>query len=111
MRARTPESTAALSTFSQGCGYGIAGAGPLLVGVLRGATGGYTGMFVVVLVGVAVLAVAGWISTRQVYVDDEVDRSVPDWSSAGRCSEVLESAGAEAPAAARVRTDDGSPRG
>ena len=111
MRARTPESTAALSTVSQGCGYVIAGAGPLLVGVLRGVTGGYTGMFVLVLTGVAVLGVAGWLSTRQVFVDDEVDRSVTGWSSAGRCTEVLDSAGAEAPVSAQVRSDDGSPRG
>jgi CP family cyanate transporter-like MFS transporter len=108
LRARTPESTAALSTVSQGCGYAIAGAGPLLVGVLRGVTGGYTGMFVLVLGSVAALAVAGWVSTRQVFVDDELDGSVPSRSSAGR---VLEAAGAEAPASARVRTDDGSPRG
>jgi MFS transporter, CP family, cyanate transporter len=111
LRARTPESTAALSTVTQGVGYVIAGAGPLLVGVLRGATGSYTGMFVLVLAGVAVLAVAGWLSTRQVYVDDEVDRSVPGWSSTAHCTDVLESAGAEAPASAHVRTDDASPRG
>jgi CP family cyanate transporter-like MFS transporter len=66
---------------------------------------------VLVLAGVAVLAAAGWMSTRQVYVDDEVDRSVPGWSSAGRCTDVLESAGAEAPVSAHVRTDDASPRG
>jgi CP family cyanate transporter-like MFS transporter len=117
LRARTPETTAALSTVSQGCGYVIAGVGPLLVGVLRGATGGYTGMFVLVLAGVAVLAVAGWVSTRQVFVDDEVDRSFPGWSSAGRCTDALqaadalEAAGAEAPVSAQVRTDDGSRRG
>jgi CP family cyanate transporter-like MFS transporter len=40
---RTPETTAALSTVVQGWGYLLAGVGPLLVGVLRGATGGYTG--------------------------------------------------------------------
>lgn len=111
LRARTPESTAALSTVTQGVGYVIAGAGPLLVGVLRGVTGDYTGMFVLVLAGVAVLAVAGWLSTRQIHVDDEVDRSVPGWSSAGRCTDVLESAGAEPPVSAHVRTDDASPRG
>jgi CP family cyanate transporter-like MFS transporter len=111
LRARTPESTAALSTFSQGCGYAFAGAGPLLVGVLRGTTGGYTGMFVLVVAGVAVLAVSGWVSTRQVYVDDEVDRSVPGWSSADHCTEVLGAAGAEAPVSAQVRTDGGSRRG
>ena len=43
LRARTPETTAALSTFVQGWGYVISGAGPLLVGVLLGATGSYTG--------------------------------------------------------------------
>lgn len=84
LRARTPETVAALSTVTQSFGYVIAGAGPLLVGVLRGVTGDYTGMFVTVLVCVAVLAVAGWISTRQVFVDDEVDRAVPGWSPAGR---------------------------
>lgn len=114
LRARTPETTAALSTVTQGWGYVIAGAGPLLVGVLRGATGSYAGMFVIVLVGVAGLAVAGWIATRQVYVDDEVDRSVPGWSSAEHCTDVLETAGAEAPVRAHVPDDvrsDGSPRG
>jgi CP family cyanate transporter-like MFS transporter len=117
LRARTPETTAALSTVAQGWGYVIAGVGPLLVGVLRGITGGYTGMFVLVLAGVGGLAVSGWVCTRQRYVDDEVDRSVPGWSSAGRCTDVLETAGAEAPASAHVRDspppprDAGSPRG
>jgi CP family cyanate transporter-like MFS transporter len=111
LRARTPETTAALSTVTQGWGYVIAGIGPLLVGVLRGITGGYTGMFVLVLTGVAGLGVTGWIATRQRYVDDEVDRSVPGWSSAARPADVLEVAGAEAPVSAHVRPDDGSRRG
>jgi CP family cyanate transporter-like MFS transporter len=110
MRARTPETTAALSTVTQGWGYLIAGAGPLLVGVLRGATGGYTGMFVLVLVGVVALTALGWLVTRPRYVDDEVDRFVPGWSTAG--TDVLESAGAEAPVSAQIRpSGDGSPRG
>ncbi|SNR36462.1 MFS transporter [Blastococcus mobilis] len=109
LRARTPETVSALSTVTQGWGYVIAGAGPLLVGVLRGATGSYDGMFVIVLVGVAVLGVAGWIATRQVFVDDEVERSVPGWSPAGRCTDVLESAGAEAPASAHI-ADTAPPR-
>ena len=112
LRARTPESVAALSTFVQSWGYLIAGTGPLLVGVLLGVTGGYTGMFVVVLGGVVVLIGTGWVITRERYVDDEVERSVPGWSSAGRCTDVLESAGAEPPVSARVRTTDrGSARG
>ncbi|WP_324278490.1 MFS transporter [Blastococcus brunescens] len=109
LRARTPETVAALSTVSQSWGYVLAGTGPLLVGVLRGATGSYDGMFVIVLTGVAVLAVAGWIATRQVFVDDEVERSVPGWSPSGRCSEVLETAGVEVPASAHVSRTGGSP--
>jgi hypothetical protein len=55
----------------------LSAAGPLLVGVLRGATGGYTGMFVLVLAGVVGLTATGWLVIRQRHVDDEV----PDWSS------------------------------
>jgi cyanate transporter len=112
LRARTAETTAALSTVTQGWGYLLSAAGPLLVGVLRGATGSYDGMFVVVLAGVVGLTALGWLVTRQRYVDDEVDRSVPGWSSAGRFTEVIETAGAEAPVSAHIRqADDGSPRG
>jgi CP family cyanate transporter-like MFS transporter len=112
LRARTPETTAALSTFVQSWGYVIAGTGPLLVGVLLGVTGGYTGMFGVVLGGVAVMVALGLLITRERYVDDEVDRSVPGWSSAGRSTDVLECAGAEPPVSAHVSLPDGgSPRG
>jgi CP family cyanate transporter-like MFS transporter len=72
LRARTPESTAALSTLTQGWGYALAGVGPLLVGVLRGITGGYTGMFVLVYAGAALLLVTGWSVCRERYVDDEL---------------------------------------
>jgi MFS transporter, CP family, cyanate transporter len=107
LRARTPETVAALSTVTQGWGYLLAGAGPLLVGVLRGASGDYSGMFVLMLAGVAGLTVTGWLATRPRYVDDEV----PGWSSGRECEDVLASAGVEAPASARLRTDGGSPRG
>jgi CP family cyanate transporter-like MFS transporter len=78
MRARTPETVAALSTVTQGWGYVLAGTGPLLVGVLRGVTGGYTGMFVLVAVATVGLTVTGWLATRDRFVDDEV----PGWSPA-----------------------------
>jgi CP family cyanate transporter-like MFS transporter len=78
LRARTPETVAALSTVTQGWGYVLAGTGPLLVGVLRGATGGYTGMFVLVAVATVGLTVTGWLATRDRFVDDEV----PGWSPA-----------------------------
>jgi CP family cyanate transporter-like MFS transporter len=97
LRARSPESTAALSTFAQGVGYAIAGLGPLLVGLLRGATGDYTGMFVVVFVGVVVLGVAGWIGTSPRTIEDEIDAPAP---AGPRTTEVLEAAG-EAPVVVR----------
>jgi MFS transporter, CP family, cyanate transporter len=80
LRARAPETVAALSTVTQSWGYLLAGTGPLLVGLLRGGTGGYTGMFALMLLCVAVLTVTGWLVTRPRYVDDEL----PGWSPAGR---------------------------
>ncbi|MGY1642218.1 MFS transporter [Geodermatophilus sp. SYSU D00703] len=107
LRARTPETTAALSTVTQGWGYLLAGAGPLLVGVLRGSTGGYTGMFVVVLAGVAALLGSGWLVTRQRYVDDEV----PGWACDAHHGDCIEVAGTEPPVTVHVREPDaGSPR-
>jgi CP family cyanate transporter-like MFS transporter len=111
LRARTPETTAALSTFVQSWGYVISGAGPLLVGVLLGATGSYVPMFVLVLAGVVVMTATGWLVTRERYVDDEVNRFVAGWSSTGHCDDVLEAAGTEAPVATHVTTEGGSPRG
>jgi CP family cyanate transporter-like MFS transporter len=95
MRARTAETTAALSTYVQAWGYLISAVGPLLVGVLLGATGSYAGMFVLVLAGVVVLAVTGWYSTRERYADDEVNHVVPGWSTAGLRTDVLAAAGGE----------------
>jgi CP family cyanate transporter-like MFS transporter len=112
LRARTPETTAALSTYVQGWGYLISAVGPLLVGVLLGVTGSYAGMFVLVLAGVVVLTITGWFMTRERFADDEVNRFVPGWSSTAHCDDVLEVAGAEAPVSVHVtQTDDGSRRG
>jgi CP family cyanate transporter-like MFS transporter len=86
----------------QSWGYLISAVGPLLVGVLLGATGSYVPMFVLVLAGVVVLTVTGWFMTRERYADDEVNRFEPGWSSTGRCEEVLESAGTEPPVSAHV---------
>jgi CP family cyanate transporter-like MFS transporter len=112
LRARTPETTAAVSTYVQGWGYLISAVGPLLVGVLLGATGSYAGMFVLVLAGVVVLTITGWFMTRERFADDEVNRFVPGWSSTAHCDDVLEVAGAEAPVSVHVtQTDGGSRRG
>jgi CP family cyanate transporter-like MFS transporter len=94
LRGRTPESVSALSTVAQGWGYAIAGVGPLLVGLLRGLTGGYTGMFVLVYVGAGLLLVTGWVICRERYVDDEVPGLVSGGPADGP---VVEVAGTEPP--------------
>src|SRR3954464_15129799 len=109
MRARTPETTAGLSTVTQGWGYSLAAAGPLLVGVLHGATGGYDAMFVLVLAGVAGLAVSGWLITRDRFVDDELHLAAPAHRDA---EDLIEVAGAEPPVTVHLKeSDDVSPRG
>jgi CP family cyanate transporter-like MFS transporter len=102
MRARTPESVGALSTVVQGWGYALAGVGPLLVGLLRGLTGGYTGMFVLVYAGVALLLVTGWVICRERYVDDEVPGLVIG-APAAADGPVVEVAGAEPAVTLRER--------
>ena len=71
-RTRSALTTARLSGFVQPGGYILAGCVPLLVGVIRGATGSWT----VVLVGLMVLSlcmlVAGLRATTRVYIDDEL---------------------------------------
>jgi CP family cyanate transporter-like MFS transporter len=95
LRARAPETVAALSTVAQSWGYLLAAAGPLLVGVLVGATGSYDGMFVLMFGCVAILLVTGWLVTRPRYVDDEV----PGWSPV------------EPQVTAGISSDDGSRSG
>ena len=80
---------------TQSWGYLLAASGPLLVGVLRGVTGSYDGMFALMLVCVVVLVVTGWLATRQRYVEDDV----PGWSAA------------EPEPAMALSSDDGSRRG
>jgi CP family cyanate transporter-like MFS transporter len=111
LRARTPVTTTALSTVTQGWGYLIAGVGPLLVGVLRGATGGYDGMFVLMLAGVAGLWSLGWLVTRDRFVDDEIAHLLPAGDGAAPGAERIGVAGTEAPVSSRVSRDGGSPRG
>ncbi|MFG2077510.1 MFS transporter, CP family, cyanate transporter [Nonomuraea maritima] len=70
-RTRTPEKTAALSAFGQSVGYLIAGAGPLLVGVLHDATGGWSLPYAMMFVVVAVQLVTGLYAGRERYLEDE----------------------------------------
>lgn len=63
-RAPDPVTAASLSAFAQGAGYLIASAGPLTIGLLHDATGGWTAPGLVLL-GVAVLQlITGWLAGR-----------------------------------------------
>jgi CP family cyanate transporter-like MFS transporter len=74
LRTRTPATTAALSAFAQSVGYLLAGAGPLLVGVLYGATGGWRWPFVLLFAALVAMLVAGWVVGRERYVEDDLAR-------------------------------------
>ncbi|MFC4021096.1 MFS transporter [Micromonospora sp. GCM10011542] len=71
LRARTAEGTVALSAFAQSTGYVIAALGPLLVGILYEATGGWTAPIGFLLVALAVQTGAGMVIARPRYVEDE----------------------------------------
>lgn len=72
LRSRTPETTAAVSAWVQGIGYLVAGAGPLLFGVMHSATAGWAAPLSLLWFLVAVTGVTGWFAARPTYVDDEV---------------------------------------
>jgi CP family cyanate transporter-like MFS transporter len=75
LRSRTPAGAARLSGFAQGLGYLMAGFGPIIAGVLRQETGGWTAPFVV-LVGILVLMVVGGILANPgETVEDELERA------------------------------------
>jgi CP family cyanate transporter-like MFS transporter len=71
LRTRTAEATAALSAFGQSAGYLIAGAGPLVVGVLYAATDGWTVPILMMLGVVTVQLAVGWYAGRDRYLEDE----------------------------------------
>jgi len=67
-RAPDPATAASLSGFAQGAGYLVASTGPLLVGLLHSATGGWD-VPVGALLGVAVLQlITGWLAGRDLTV-------------------------------------------
>ncbi len=68
-RSPDPRTAASLSAFAQGVGYLIASTGPIAVGFLHTATGGWTVPVWVLLVVVALELVTGWLGGR--------DRMVP----------------------------------
>jgi CP family cyanate transporter-like MFS transporter len=76
LRARTAEGTVALSAFSQAIGYSIAALGPLLVGLLYEATGGWSLPIGFLLVALAVQTLAGLAIARPRFIEDEGTRVI-----------------------------------
>lgn len=70
LRTRTSAGAASLSGFTQGVGYAIAGCGPLLIGVLYDATGGWTVALVFLLGTLVVLLGAATVACRPVMLED-----------------------------------------
>jgi CP family cyanate transporter-like MFS transporter len=70
LRARTPAATQALSSMSQGFGYLIAAAGPLLTGLLHSLTGHWTVPLAVLIAMLAPQAIAGFAVARPGFAGD-----------------------------------------
>ncbi len=67
-RAPDPATAASLSAFAQGVGYLLASSGPLTIGFLHDATGGWTLPAVVLLAVAAAQLVTGWLAGRALTV-------------------------------------------
>ncbi len=72
LRARTSEGTAALSGFTQSVGYLIAALGPFGMGLLYGATGGWTVPLTALIVLVVPQLAAGLLVARPSYIEDKL---------------------------------------
>ncbi|WP_336713832.1 MFS transporter [Arthrobacter sp. USHLN218] len=71
-RTQTPAMTAALSGFVQGNGALVSVAGPLVVGLLRDWTGGWTAPFCFLVVAAAGIVLGGMLLRSPLSVDEEI---------------------------------------
>ena len=78
LRARTAHTTGALSAFVQPIGYVIGGVGPLLFGVLHGATDAWALPLAMLFVALGLAVVTGLRAARPCYVDDEIGAATLD---------------------------------
>ncbi|MEV0595332.1 MFS transporter [Nonomuraea cavernae] len=72
LRTRTAEATSSLSAFGQSAGYLIAGGGPLLVGVLHEAAGGWSLPYLLIFAVLGAQLLAGLYAGRDRYLEDEL---------------------------------------
>ena len=77
-RSATAVVAASLSALAQGVGYVLAALGPLAIGLLHAATGGWLLPVIVLLVATAAELVVGLLAARHRTLSEEADRpSVP----------------------------------
>ena len=76
LRSRSPQTTGALSAFVQAIGYIVAGTGPLLFGVLYGATGSWVLPLALLWISLGLAWLFGWLACTPRYVDDELREPV-----------------------------------
>ncbi|MBC7724699.1 MAG: MFS transporter [Burkholderiaceae bacterium] len=74
LRSRTTAGSVAVSGFVQGIGYTIGATGPLLIGVLHAATGGWTVPLLVLIATVLACVVPALMIGRHTYIEDEIAR-------------------------------------
>jgi CP family cyanate transporter-like MFS transporter len=74
LRSRGLHGSVALSGFVQGCGYAVAAAVPLLVGILHDLTGGWTAT-IIMLIGVTAACIGPAVAlSRPKFIEDELER-------------------------------------
>lgn len=71
-RTRDHSVTARLSGFVQPAGYALAAIGPVLVGLIHAATGGWTLVLILLMLTVVPFTLAGLRVSQPVFVDDEL---------------------------------------
>lgn len=74
LRTRTHAGAVALSGFVQGLAYGIGALGPIVIGLIHGATGSWTlSLTVLIVVGVGLATPAVFLLARPRFVEDELN--------------------------------------
>lgn len=69
-RTRTAQTAAVVSGYVQGIGYALACAGPIGLGLLRGATGSWSAPLIVLALTAVPGVIAGWFACRPRYIED-----------------------------------------
>lgn len=74
LRSSTVAGAAALSGFTQGLGYMVAGVGPLMAGLLRELSGNWTAPLVFLISGLTIQLAAGYLVTRPGSIEVQLAR-------------------------------------